>query len=304
MRTRIVVPCYNEAARLDVAAFDTFLAATTDIGFVFVNDGSKDDTLAVLRGISARWSPRVDIVDQQPNAGKGEAVRVGMLAAFGSGAQYAGYIDADLATPLDAIGPFVEKLDQSPDIDVVIGSRVMLLGRTIERKATRHYLGRVFATAASLVLDLPVYDTQCGAKLFRSNEVNRELFATPFGSRWIFDVEIFARYLAGRGNHDALYEMPLDRWTDATDSKVKSADYVRAIAEMATIYRTYRWPKDARAALDLLVTAMRRVAPSSGPSPSAPGAGADPRRTPVHDRAGPATSRKRLSRPGGSARLG
>jgi glycosyltransferase involved in cell wall biosynthesis len=243
MRTLVVVPCYNEAARLDVTAFGAFLAKTKDIGFVFVNDGSDDGTLAVLRDIAARWPQRVDVIDRRPNAGKGEAIRIGMLAAFASGARYAGYLDADLATPLDAIEQFVDKLDRSPDIDVVVGSRVLLLGRVIARKATRHYFGRIFATTASLVLDLPVYDTQCGAKLFRANEATRAVFATPFGSRWIFDVEIFARYLSGLGKRDALYEMPLDRWSDVGESKVKTTDFLRAIVEMASIYRVYRRPK-------------------------------------------------------------
>jgi dolichyl-phosphate beta-glucosyltransferase len=260
MRIRIVVPCYNEAQRLDVGAFDRFLVTTTDVGFVFVNDGSKDDTLAVLRGIATRWPGRIDVIDQQPNAGKAEAVRVGMQTAFASGARYAGYFDADLATPLDAIEPFVDTLDRASNVDIVIGARLLLLGRHIERDAKRHYLGRIFATAASLVLDLPVYDTQCGAKLFRVNDVNRGLFETPFGSRWIFDVEIFARYLSGPGSRDALYELPLERWTDVGDSKVKSSDFVRAIAEMASIYRTYRLPRDARTALKFVTSPVVRYA--------------------------------------------
>ena len=114
MRTRIVVPCYNEATRLDVPAFDKFLAATRDVGFILVNDGSTDGTLAVLGGIEARWPTRVEVIDQQPNAGKAEAVRVGMLAAFSGGSEYAGYFDGDLATPLDAIEEFVGALDRNP----------------------------------------------------------------------------------------------------------------------------------------------------------------------------------------------
>ena len=260
MRTRIVVPCFNEAERFDAPAFDKFLASTTDIGFVLVNDGSRDGTLAVLRGVAARWPGRVDVVDQQPNAGKAEAVRVGMLAAFAAGAHYAGYFDADLATPLDAIEHFVDTLDRNETIDIVIGARLLLLGRHIERDAKRHYLGRAFATAASVVLDLPVYDTQCGAKLFRVNPVTRDLFGAPFGSRWIFDVEIFARYLNGPGRREALYELPLMRWSDIGDSKVKSSDFVRAIAEMASIYRTYRLPRDTDSLLRFVTSPVVRYA--------------------------------------------
>jgi putative flippase GtrA len=174
------------------------------------------------------------------------------LAMQGSEFGYAGYWDADLATPLDAVEVFVSVLNRLPAVDVVFGTRVALLGRQIERLAIRHYLGRVFATAASLVLALPIYDTQCGAKLFRVNERCASLFAAPFGSRWIFDVELVARYLLSKratagestsavaARNIGIYELPLDRWQDVGASKVKPLDFVRAIGEMAMIYRTYR----------------------------------------------------------------
>ena len=106
-----------------------------------------------------------------------------------------GFFDADLATPLGAIDDFLAVLRDRPEVEFVLGSRVMLMGRDIRRKATRHYFGRVFATAVSHALDLPVYDTQCGAKILRANAATATLFDPPFRSPWIFDVELIARYL-------------------------------------------------------------------------------------------------------------
>lgn len=239
-RVWIVVPCYDEEKRLDTEAFEDYLRSHPEIGFIFVNDGSKDKTLRVLSGIRDHFPDRVKVIDQQPNRGKAEAVRVGMLQALGDSAAYAGYFDADLATPLEALDELIETLDTKPRIDIVVGARVALLGREIERNALRHYSGRFFAAAASFALALPIYDTQCGAKLFRSSAPIRELFGRPFGSRWIFDVEILARYLVGHGREDGIYELPLKRWVDKGDSRVRPIDFVKAVGEMVAILREYR----------------------------------------------------------------
>ena len=102
-------------------------------------------------------------------------------------------------------------LEARPAIQIVMGARVRLLGREISRRPARHYVGRVGATLISSSLGLAVYDTQCGAKVFRRNDTLREVFARPFISRWIFDVEIIARYvqLLGRDAVAAsIYELP------------------------------------------------------------------------------------------------
>jgi putative flippase GtrA len=163
------------------------------------------------------------------------------------GAKYVGYWDADLATPLAAVPEFVRVLSENPGVDIVLGARVLLLGRRIDRKPLRHYLGRVFATAASLTLRLPVYDTQCGAKLLRAGPSTRALFEQPFGSRWIFDVEMLARYLSHGGTIDGLYEQTISRWADIGGSKVKPIDFLRAFREMIAIYRNYPLGQPLRA---------------------------------------------------------
>lgn len=259
-RTVIVVPCYNEAERFDPEAFDGFLRGPQRVHFILVNDGSKDDTGEVLDRVAARWPGRVDVLHLSPNGGKAEAVRRGMLAAMDvPHARYAGFWDADLATPLSAIPVFEDVLDRRDDLDIVLGARVQLLGREIERKASRHYLGRVFATFASLVLALPVYDTQCGAKLFRIGPATRALFDEQFGSRWIFDVELIARYLERQGRRaGGIYELPLDTWRDIGDSKVQPTDFVRAIGEMMRIYRRHRVAERYHKLFDLVTAPFMR----------------------------------------------
>ncbi len=191
----LVVPCHNEASRLDPDAFLRFATNHSGVRLVLVDDGSVDGTGAILERMRAAAPEAVSMIRLPERRGKAEAVRAGILAGLEQGPQLVGFFDADLATPLATIDDFLTVLRLRPTVEFVLGSRVMLMGRDVRRKAVRHYLGRVFATAASHALDLPVYDTQCGAKILRVTAGTASLFATPFRSRWVFDVELIARYL-------------------------------------------------------------------------------------------------------------
>ena len=97
----------------------------------------------------------------------------------------------------------------------------------------------------SLVLGLRVYDTQCGAKMFRVTPDLRPIFGEPFRSRWIFDVEILARLIAARRGDDSarlenyIYELPLMEWRDVHGSKLRGSDFAAAGPHLARIWWTY-----------------------------------------------------------------
>ena len=240
--TLVVIPCYNEAARLPLQSFDRFLAQTTGVGFLMVNDGSHDDTLGLLQRFAEGYRGRVEVLDLQPNSGKAEAVRRGLLQAIDRGARFTGFWDADLATPLETILEFRSVLVERPEVDWVLGARVRLLGRRIDRRTVRHWFGRVFATIASLALGIAVYDTQCGAKLFRRDQALSLSLREPFASRWFFDVELIGRFLnlrreSGERTPEArIVELPLQTWIDVAGSKLGAIDFVRAAWELAGIW--------------------------------------------------------------------
>jgi dolichyl-phosphate beta-glucosyltransferase len=241
----IVVPCYNEANRLNIDEFKKYLLDSPDTSILFVNDGSSDATLELLQRALADVPAQIQVLHLEHNSGKGEAVRIGMLHALQQAdASYIGFWDADLATPLAAIGDLLQILSSHPAVEIVLGSRVRLLGRDIERFAVRHYLGRVFATCASLVLELPVYDTQCGAKLFRATSALADALEKPFCSRWVFDVEMIARFAQLHSSdpdtlRNIIYEFPLYRWKDVPGSKLRARDFFRAAKELLIIRRNY-----------------------------------------------------------------
>ena len=239
-RTVIVVPCYNESKRFDSAAFGLALDTHESLHILFVNDGSTDPTQETLLRFQDRHDERVEIFKLDQNAGKAEAVRRGLLKSLEDLRQwqpyYVGYWDCDLATPLTAVRDFERYLDANNETSVLLGSRVRRLGARIDRSTIRHISGRMFATCASLVLDLPVYDTQCGAKLFRVGNYLTDALAQPFVSRWAFDVELIGRVSASLGEN-ALAEYPLTQWKDVSGSKLS---FKASIAALFSLFRLRR----------------------------------------------------------------
>jgi glycosyltransferase involved in cell wall biosynthesis len=220
--TTIVIPCYNESARLPKER----VLALVDAGLhvLLVDDGSTDGTALLLRLLCQSRPGRVTVLEQPDNRGKGEAVRAGFLAALKSGSRVVAYLDADFATPVEEMIRILREL-MSGSAHAALGSRIAVLGAQIERRAVRHYLGRIFATFASLVLRVPVYDTQCGAKAFRASPALAAALSEPFHARWAFDVELIGRLLAAGLTVDDFIEVPLRRWVDVAGSRLRPLQF-------------------------------------------------------------------------------
>lgn len=240
MSVGVVIPCYNEAERLDAAEVVRLATALPPGSSVLlVDDGSTDATGALLASIASA-NPSVSVLSQPRNQGKAEAVRLGMTSLFAAGHAVVGFADADFATPVDEITRLATLCDEGTDL-AVLGSRVAILGHDIERTAFRHYTGRVFATIGSIVLRFPVYDTQCGAKFFRSDPAVHRALERPFTSRWSFDVELLGRLATPEnGMVSRLREIPLRQWHHIGGSKLTLASSLRATADLWAVRRALR----------------------------------------------------------------
>jgi glycosyltransferase involved in cell wall biosynthesis len=239
----LIIPCYNEARRFDAQGF-LALAGLPDVTLVFVNDGSTDDTEAVLRRFCEGPGGDAELISFAQNRGKAEGVRRGLAHALDAGADIVGYVDADLATPTAEIDRLIETL-RADVRSALLGSRVQLLGTQIERSPLRHYVGRVFGTLASLILRVPIYDTQCGAKVFRRTAALEAALADPFVSRWCFDIELLGRLLIGTVETpglpvDEIRELPLRRWRDIPGSSLSLASAPQVVFELLRVARDLR----------------------------------------------------------------
>lgn len=241
MSLGVVVPCYNEQDRLDVPELVRF-SRMPGVMALFVDDGSTDRTVELLNTIVWESGGAASLMRLPVNSGKGEAVRRGLVEVLGRGASVVGFADADLATPVNEINR-LSSVVHNTAADAVLGSRVRLAGRTVERTARRHYLGRFIATYIGLRTDLPVYDTQCGTKFFLASKELRLALSTPFRTRWLFDVELLRRLHhehTRTGRPLRLREEPLESWIDAADTHLRGRELIRVVRDFARLERGLR----------------------------------------------------------------
>jgi dolichyl-phosphate beta-glucosyltransferase len=247
----LVIPCFNERNRLPHRRVLDAVQQCAGLSICFVDDGSTDGTIELLTALQAKAPAHIDVIRLEKNRGKAEAVRQGILHVTQSKQfDVVGYWDADLATPLDDLNDLTSALTANTDCLLAMGARVRRLGSSIDRYWWRHVTGRVFATFASLILGLPIYDSQCGSKIF-DRDTAAILFRDPFLTRWLFDVEILARLRARVGVSGVLQsvvEVPLRRWVDVGESKLRVTYLLRVPIDLLRIHLHYkRRPSVSRA---------------------------------------------------------
>ena len=242
MKVAIIIPCYNEADRLDANKFTEYLLQNTHVHFYFIDDGSTDNTIIILNGIISKFSNNVTILRNESNKGKAESVRLGVIESISMNHDFIGYLDADLATPIEEIDHLLNIIKSDTNKEVVFASRIQLAGNEIKRNYFRHFIGRIFATCVSFFLKIKIYDTQCGAKIF-SKKVCEKIFVEKFISQWLFDVELFARLIRVYGIDKTIeisFEQPVRKWMDIEKSKIKPIYFLKAPFELLKIVRHYK----------------------------------------------------------------
>ncbi|WP_394974635.1 glycosyltransferase [uncultured Croceitalea sp.] len=235
----IIVPCYNEANRLPIKSFSNFLAKEKEVSILFVNDASTDNTIDILNQLESQYQNQVSILENSKNKGKAESIRNGVLYALEKDPRQLAYLDADLATSLEECYSYNNYLIDGKEF--VFASRILKIGSVVERKFSRFFFGRIIATIISNILDIKVYDTQCGCKVF-TKRIAELIFQKPFISKWLFDVELFSRILNYFGKEKALNlmnEIPVKRWVDIGDSKVKMSYFFQLWIDLYKIQKTH-----------------------------------------------------------------
>lgn len=225
----IVIPAFNESERIQgsLEKIVAFLAEQRwQAEILVVNDGSRDDTAAVVRQFMARY-PFIRLIENPGNRGKGYSVRNGMLQATGD---IVLFTDADLSAPITEAPKLFSAVENGAD--VAFGSRWLIAKMQTERQSIlRQIAGRMYNIFMRVLLGLPYKDTQCGFKVFNRKALEM-IFTRQHIERWGFDVELL--FLA-RKFHLNIVEVPVS-WAHDDRSKINPVlDGLSMFGEMVSI---------------------------------------------------------------------
>ncbi len=234
----MVVPCFNEEKRIKLNYWND-LAKIPNVNWIFVNDGSTDDTKNVLNKIVNSTT-----INLEKNAGKAEAIRKGITETFKKNSResfWVGYLDADSAFELEDIKKVIELVySKGSPYDSYWGSRVALAGRNINRNSLRHILSRILITIFGFKMgDLP-YDPQTGFKVFKFSNQQMKIFEKKFQTKWFVDLEILIRYQVLEKRIMKIWEEPVNTWKDVDGSNIRGFELITVFKDLIKILRIIR----------------------------------------------------------------
>jgi len=243
MKHGIVIPCYNEASRLQMDEFIEFANHNKDIVLCFVNDGSKDPTRSALASLKEVVHDNISIYNLSENAGKADAVRSGALFLYEeTEVETIGFLDADLSTSFEEYRDLLKTHgDSKGRIKIVFGSRNMKGEGEIKRNPLRKIFSDIIKMLIFLISRMKIADTQCGAKVFDRSLIPL-IYRKLFFSRWLFDIEILLRLRHQIGKRKLLNmfcEQPLANWVHMDGSKLSAKDAVMIPWNLLKIWIEY-----------------------------------------------------------------
>ena len=233
-----MIPCYNEASRFNMSYFTELLKELNnfkedvDIKFLFIDDGSTDQTFAKLEKISQ--SENVMTLTLETNLGKANAIRLGLMKAGSLNPNFVAYLDADgafsIASVIEGVNLYTH-MSKYKSIDMMTFARIKLSGNHISRTKHRHIIGRVIAFLLNLYAGFKIYDSQSGFKILSSKFLDPKIIAKPFETRWFIDWELIVR------NKVPLHiiEVPVLHWSDIANSRITLKNSLRVIREIVII---------------------------------------------------------------------
>ena len=260
----IVIPAYNEGARIETA-LERVLSCVAERHWnaevLIVDDGSSDSTAEIVR----RWMathPNLHLIHNEGNRGKGYSVRNGILQSTG---EIVLFTDADLSSPIEEAELLFAALNDGAD--VAIGSRWLDKQRqTIHQPLYRRFFGRCFNWVTRKIIGLPYKDTQCGFKAFKRNAA-QVIFRLQTIERWGFDPEIL--FIARKLGYK-IVEVPVTWGHDERSRISYLRDGMKMLQEMYQIRKNSLRGRYDQAIAAMKDTSKMTTPPAARPEPAVP----------------------------------
>lgn len=213
----LVVPCFRESGRIGVFLPELCgtMQALGNVRVLVVDDGSGADEVRrmsdIVEDLRTKHDCLLPLKALPENLGKGGAVYAGWVDH--GGADWLAFVDADGACPAAEVARLFLMTN---DNTALFASRVKMLGRRVDRLFKRHLLGRIYATLVSELLDIPVYDSQCGLKLVPRSAYERIADRLSIHG-FAFDVDLMVTLL---DSGCRIEEVPIE-WHEIPGGKVR-----------------------------------------------------------------------------------
>lgn len=242
----IVIPCHNEEIRFPFDQFLNFAKENPEVILCFVNDGSTDKTLSVLKNLQKLSPTNIHLLNLLKNGDKSEAVRQGMLYIHMKfNASLIGFLNADLTILPQAWLAMAKYEELYPQYGAVVGSRFERFGANNLREDNRPFMRNLVEKFIHVILKTSFQDTQCGAKVFHRSLIPF-LFNQPFLTPWLFEEEIFLRLQNKFGKstlQNGVFEFPLMHWTKLDNTRLKFNHAIKISFQLFKLYYQYRLTK-------------------------------------------------------------
>ncbi len=216
MTRTIIIPYFNEERRFPVSDFVENVKRLKNINLILVDDGSTDNlTSKIFNTIKKQKIENVTIIKKECNLGKAAALQTGFLYGISINSKEIGFLDADFSTSLEELINLFEILE-STNAEAVIGSRQLNPQSFIKGRIHRMILGRIFSKIIRHYFQINLFDTQCGAKVFKVNKVLKNSLKQPIINPWLYDLQLLLPILKFSGT---VKEVALKEWIHKNDSK-------------------------------------------------------------------------------------
>jgi len=195
-RRLVVIPTYNEAGNIK-SLIDQLFATIPECEIMVVDDGSPDGTGLICSAIS-KENKKLHLIERHSKSGMGSAYRMAFIWALEQNFDEVIEMDADGSHQVSDLLRMLDTKTMNPDVDLVIGSRWIRGGKTVNWSRSRELLSRIANRYVRIMLGMGIHDATAGFRIYSSRILRKIDLGHIRSEGYSFQIEMNrAAYKAG-----------------------------------------------------------------------------------------------------------